>query len=450
MMAMLTKTAFMHYIKCPVYLWLEKRMPDLLPKYTLKLERIFATGREVDLLSRKLFSGGVEIAGYNKEGWENTKTVMKKNGKILFQPTAVTNTLTCRADILVKAARGNAWDLNEVKSATSVKPEYSHDLGFQKICFENAGIAIGRANFIHVNNKYVRHGDIEVEKLFVPEDITEKVEAKRPDTEAKIKNALEILKRDSPPVEQCRNPKTCEYLKYYFDFIGQKRKAPDIEEIIDAAGIAEKLSALHYPLYFLDYETWGAAIPPFDGTRPYQNIPFQYSLLVQKSPSSGLEHKEFLMREFENPVPALLAQLRHDIGSVGTVIAWNASFETGCNKEMARMEPSHADFLESMNRRMFDPMLIFKFKNRLYVKNEFEKSASLKKVLPALCPELAYDDLAIQEGETASANWPVLTGSEISEREREELASNMLAYCKRDTEAMAGILEKVKKDIDFK
>ncbi len=441
----------MHYIECPVYLWLSKYRPNLLPEDTPDLMRRFATGREVDILSRKLFPGGVEIEGYNREGWKNTKKAMATEAKILFQPTATTDILTCRADILTKSAKGGKWDINEVKSATTVKPEYVYDLGFQKTCFENAGIKIGRASLIHINNKYIRHGDIEIEKLFLSEDITEKVEEKLSETKEEIEKALEILKREkfsgSPPIKDCTNPKTCEYLNYYLESISQKRELPIVEEIIDAAGIKEKLAELKYPLYFLDYETWNSAIPPFDGTRPYQNIPFQYSLLIKESPSSDMVHKEFLMRKFENPVPALLPQLKKDIGPKGSVLAWNSSFEGGCNEEMARMEPASADFLKSINERLFDPMLIFKFKNQLYVKNEFGKSASLKAVLPVLCPELSYDTLVIQGGSDASASWPILTGDTISEKEKALLAENMLKYCKRDTEAMVAILDRVHKDI---
>ena len=152
-----------------------------------------------------------------------------------------------------------------------------------------------------------------------------------------------------------------------------------------------------------------------------------------------------MARVFENPATALLAQLKRDIGANGSIVAWNASFEKGCNEEMARMEPECADFLKAINDRFFDLMLIFKFKRQIYVKSEFQKSASLKKVLPVICPELSYKSLAIQEGGKAAASWPVLTGGEITEKEKARLAEDMLAYCKRDTEAMVGILERLEK-----
>ena len=447
---MLTKTDFMKYVECPVYLWMLKHRPDLLPEDTLELRRILEMGREVDDFARKLFLGGAEVKGFNREGWQNTQKLMASGAEILFQPTAVADPITCRADILEKS--GASWTLNEVKAATTVKKEYPYDVAFQRMCFENAGVKVGRTNLVHINNRYIRKGEVEPKKLFISEDITDIVLEHAPEVKQLIPLAVEVVNRREAPdknmLASCPNPKTCEYLKMYLESIGQKQEMPKIEEVTDAAGINEKLAELKYPLYFLDYETYGTAIPPFDGTRPYQNTPFQYSLLVQEKRGAAPKHTEFLAREFENPVPALLAQLQRDIGNKGSVIVWSESFEKGCNDEMARMEPGFADFLKSVNDRIFDLMIIFKLKNQLYTRNAFMGSHSLKKVLPALCPELAYDDLAIQEGMTASASWPVLTSKETPETERSKLGKDMLEYCERDTEAMVCILDKLEKEIN--
>ncbi len=481
---MLTKSDFMKYVKCPVYLWLAKYRPDLLPEDTLELKRRFEMGREVDVLARRLFPGGVEAEGFNHDGWRSTKKLIDGGAKIIFQPTAVAGALTCRADILIKTRSG--WDLNEVKMTTQVKDEHYYDAAFQRLCFERAGIKISRVYLTHLNNKYIRKGEINPEKLFVSEDITDEVHAETPEVQELIGKVFTMLKRkDAPDIEllkTCPNPKKCEYVGYYCagfpglykiaskfppelllillerGAIDYKKISADIlksigykpeEEFskIDAPAIRKELECLKYPLYFFDYETYSAAIPPFDGTHPYQQVPFQYSLMVKDNPKAKVRHSEFLAREFKNPVPDLLAQLKRDIGPKGSVIAWFASFEKGCNDEMARMEPKYADFLKAMNGRIFDLMLIFKFKRQMYVKSEFQQSASLKKVLPMMCPELSYESLAIREGGTASISWPILTGGGIAEKEKKRLAEDMLAYCKRDTEAMVGILERLEKEI---
>ena len=485
---MLTKTDYKNYLECPMWLWLSKHKPELLPEETPELQRRFAMGNEVDQLAKQLFPGGFEIKGYNKEGWENTQNAIKNGAKILFQPTVIAGELTCRADILTKN-EDDSWDINEVKMATSAKKEYVFDVGFQKICFEGAGIKIRHTNIIHINNKYIRHGDIESQKLFSTDEITRETDNNLKETEEGIKQALNIIKiKDEPSLELingCNNPKRCEYLECYCKGINNiqsivkniqpkvllallnhnlldYKKMPNsvLESIdfkpekdfteIDVLAIERELKKLKYPLYFFDYETYGSAIPAFDGTRPYQQIPFQYSLHVKDTPDTRVCHTEFLHRKFENPMPELLKQLKKDIGLKGSVIVWHAPFESSRNEEMADMMPEFADFLTLLNERMFDLMLIFKFKNKMYIKSDFRKLASLKIVLPVLCPEMSYKNLAIQAGGDASASWPILTSNETSAKEKAELEKNMLAYCKRDTEAMVGILDKVCKDAKIK
>ncbi len=160
-----------------------------------------------------------------------------------------------------------------------------------------------------------------------------------------------------------------------------------------------------------------------------------------------MRHTEFLATKFENPVPELLAQLKRDIGPAGSVLVWYESFEKSRNVEMAKMMPEYADFLGDVNERIFDLYDIFKIKNEIYADSEFQGSASLKAVLPVLCPELSYESLEIQEGGTASASWPILTGDETPVAEKKQLENDMLAYCKRDTEALVGILKRLYEDI---
>jgi hypothetical protein len=475
-------------MECPVYLWLSKHRPDLIPENTLETERRFKIGREVDLFSRQLFPGGIEIEGFNREGWQNTKKQMAGSAKVLFQPTAVADQLTCRADILTRNNKVGGWDINEVKMAASVKEDHIYDVSFQRICFENADIRIGRTRLVHINREYVRHGEIEPEKLFVAEDITKEVENKLPEVKEEIKHALEVVgwrkELDAWLLASCGNPRICEFIQYYCegirgvpliasglpikhllwllnrgilkpkDFskellasIGFEPEVPFTH--IDAPAIQKELTRLRYPLYFLDYETYGhiVPIPPFDGYRPYQNMPFQYSLMVKKSPTESVKSMSFLARTFSDPVQELVERLQKDLGPKGTIIVWNESFEKGCNEDMGKVHPQYAKFLASLNKRIFDLMLIFKHNRKLYTKSEFHGSASLKNVLPVLCPELSYTSLAIQEGGEASASWPVLTKGDISKFEKDKLASDMLTYCKRDTEAMVCILEQLERDI---
>lgn len=481
---MLTKSNFNLFVDCPLRFWLKMRRPDLLPPDSESTLRLFAQGRAVDDLARLLFPGGVEVREFNKMGFAKTLAVMAGPTQVIYQPTAVAGELTCRADIFVK--NGTAWDLYEVKMNNSVKePAHYFDVGFQRICFEDAGIKINRTFLVHLNREFVRHGEIDPQELFVIEDITETVLEKLDETNKKIDEALKVAQLTEAPdprlIELCAKKK-CEFIQYYCDGIGGVPKiasqidpkvlltllkrnviAPSelsaelLESIgyvpevpfakIDAPSIRRELAKLEYPLYFFDYETHGMAIPVFDGTRPHQQVPFQYSLHIKESPTAKVEHREFLATDFKNPVPDLLSQLKRDIGPKGSVIVWFESFEKTRNEEMAKMMPEYADFLKNLNERMFDLYLIFKIKNELYANSEFQESASLKAVVPVLCPELSYKNLAIQEGGTASASWPTLVSEKTPAKEKKQLAKNMRDYCTRDTEVMVAILDHLREEV---
>lgn len=481
MRALLTKTDFTHYYECPVRLWLERKRPDAIPEDP-GLEALFAMGREVDMLARKLFPGGIEVKEFGARGWAETQRLLKKGTWAIFQPTVIAKEIMCRPDILTFNEDEAAWDIREVKMAVGENDTRIADIAFQRLCLEEAGIPVARTYLVHVNREFVRHGAIDSQAFFIQDDVTDAVAEVLPEISIGIAAAKVVLARNLTPdpelLSMCKNPASCDYAKYYCAAFPDIYKMADrlpaenlrvmlergvldakklkpavveasgyriLEPFEDKKGIREELANLRYPLYFLDYETTGGAIPAFDGYRPYQATPFQYSLFIQESPSAPLEHVEFLARKFADPVPELAAHLHKHIGPKGSVIVWNMGFEGKCNELMAEHLPDMASFLHSVNDRLFDLMLIFKYKRQLFVREEFHRSASLKQVLPVVCPELAYTDLAIQEGNTASVSWLDLTGNTMSPAEMDKLAADMLAYCKRDTEAMVVLLDRVRR-----
>lgn len=456
----LTKSDFMNYLECSCHLWLHKFHRDWLPELAASDRLRMEAGYEVDALAKQLFPGGVEVSDEKFEGAKNTRALIAEGNRILYQPTAQSGKIMCRADILVWHPKNKKWDLYEVKSSTGVKDEHIWDVAFQRLCFEKSKIPIGKTFLVHVDRNFVRQGEIDVEKFFIKSDITKEVEARTPATIKEIKKALEVFdwgaKPGSQQVKSCVNTKKCEYLGYYFQKLPAAilktldREIPDLslppEIRIGKNAIRKELDSLTYPLYFLDYETIGPAVPPFDGYRPFQQVPFQYSLDIQQKQGGKVEHHEYLASKFEDPVPGLAEHLRERIGPKGNVVAWYAHFESTCNDLIGRRLPKHAAYFRNVNKRMFDPMYLFKHRTGHYNHSGFGQSASLKKVLPILCPELAYDDLAIREGATASNSWFLLTGDALSGEEKKKLRQDMLAYCGRDTYAMVailGVLERV-------
>jgi hypothetical protein len=184
----------------------------------------------------------------------------------------------------------------------------------------------------------------------------------------------------------------------------------------------------------LDYETFPAAIPRFNGFSPYQQIPFQYSLHVLEAPGNELEHLQFLFTESSDPSRDLAESLQQNIGATGSVIVWNKSFECGINEALGSRMLLAKSFLQSVNDRVFDLMDIFK--KQYFVHKDFRGSTSIKRVLPVLAPELSYKDLEIHEGGTASQSWNKLTTSDMNEEEKRKIAENLRKYCERDTYAM--------------
>ena len=200
---------------------------------------------------------------------------------------------------------------------------------------------------------------------------------------------------------------------------------------------------LEYPLYFLDYETFSPAIPLFDGYKPYQRIVFQYSLHILESPGAKPNHFQYLSTQIEDPTAELAESLQKVVSKKGNFISWNKSFEMGCNSEMCARYRKHEEFLESVNGRMYDLMQCFR--KGYYVHRDFKGKCSIKNVLPVLVPKLSYKTLKIQEGGTASESWVKVTDPKISRAERDQLASDMLAYCRLDTLAMVEILDVLNK-----
>ena len=175
-------------------------------------------------------------------------------------------------------------------------------------------------------------------------------------------------------------------------------------------------------------------------------MPFQYSLHVLSKPQAKLQHYEFLADKYADPAHDLAKSLSKIIKSKGNVIAWNASFEMGCNEEMGKRYPKYKKFFQSVNKRMYDLMMIFR--NGYYVHKDFQGSASLKKVLPVLVPKLSYQELNISEGGTASDSWREMIEPDTSAKDKKQIYNDLLKYCELDTMAMVEILQALEKIIN--
>jgi hypothetical protein len=488
---MLTKSDYIRFTQCYKYLWLNKYHKDLLLDDVDSLnQKTFDEGYKVEQYAYELFPGGENASADDiTDAITNTQLMIKNGRKIIFQPTVSDYKLFCRADIIRYNPRTKLWDIYEVKSSTEVDDTYLLDLAFQKICFEQCKINVGKMFVVHVNNKYVRQGAIEAEKLFKKTDVTDEVTDLLKQVKLDIKKANEVLNSTEEPkvkiLNQCNKPYSCAFINHCWQHVPDnsiyeiaggladdklemllEQGVFEIKDIpddlltrkssirhhqavkhkkvfIDKTEIASEMAQIEYPIYFLDYETNNPAVPLFDGYKPYQRMVFQYSLHIKRSPKAKLEHYEYLADKLEEPSLGLVKALKKAIGPTGTVIAWNKSFEKGCNLEMGERHHEYADFLESVNERMYD--LMDTFKKGYYVHHDFKGSASIKKVLPVLVPKLSYKKLNIQEGGTASDSWLKMIDGRMNKKDAAQTYKDLLKYCELDTLAMVEILEVLRK-----
>ena len=485
----LSKTDFKEYLICPKCLWLKKKRPDDYVKgeFSAFLKKLIKDGYEVEEYFKQFFPSGVTVWSKKEKAVEETKKLIAEK-KTIFQATVETEDGTfAKIDILEFNEKKNKWKLYEVKSGSKIKTDLFHnhikDIAFQKIALEKAGLEIGKNFLVHLNGEYRRKGEIELKKFFVFNEVSSEIDEIQKETEAEISQALELLKKDDIDLSGCgclykSSGQRCDCFKFFnpqvpaysTGHIFQKKKLralieerifdpidvpedfkmTDVQATkvelqksriprIDKGSVREILSELVYPLYFLDYETFGKPVPLLDGYKTSQQLVFQYSLHVLHE-NGKLEHFEYLADKLEGATKGLVESMKANIGPVGSVLVWYESFEKGRNCELMELHPDEKEFLEDINERIFDLMKVFK---KDYFHPEFKGSASIKKVLPVLVPELSYAELDVQNGTMAIEAWGRTIFEKMDKQEIEEIRSNLLKYCELDTLAMVKILEKI-------
>ena len=439
----------MMFLKQPAWLWLKKNDPKKLPPVDDNTQALFDAGHQFEPFAESLFPEGTTL-GFSDYGEylslpQRTQDAIKSGAQILFQPRFEWENYTCISDIVCFVGDDEV-DLYEIKASTSVKPDHEFDLAFQTAVLEGTGLKVRYIYVVHVNNKYVRNGSIEADKITLIQEITEKVRSKGELTAKHMPQALAVAKQakmPDPDPALAKLGSKSEWLKVYANIAPQEPEtwSDDVAPIIHHYEIKKFLGELKYPLYFLDYETMSGLIPYFDGHRPYQQVPFQYSLHVLSSPEAELEQREYLHRENSDPSRPLIEQLLKDIGTEGTVLVWYESFEKARNSELGDMLPEYKEAMESINDRVVD--LITPFKQKWYDDPRFGGSASIKQVLPVLCPELSYKGLGIQEGGSAQRLWMEAVLDSKRSDQKDQIISDLVDYCKLDTLAMVEIYKKL-------
>ncbi len=440
-------------LQCHKQLWWkvhEPKAPELIA--ARPLQNRFDQAKDVGLLARQYVPG----AGY--------------------EASFVTDEATAVVDILEPGPV-----VIEVKATNSLKKEHIPDVAVQVYVLRQAGHQVRRAEVMHLNPE-CRFPNLD--NLFVREDVTEKVELFLPVVPGEIAAQRATLAGPLPDVpigDHCTKPNPCPFLARCWPklpehhistlYTIQRRKVEEyqalgIETIHDVPSdlelnviharqvkavttgqmvveptLAAALAAFTPPLAYLDFETVSYAVPRFAACRPWENMPVQFS--VHREAAKGkLGHAEFVPDGPADPRPALAEQLVAACAGARKVVAYYATFERECLKNLAAAVPRLAPELEAIAAGLVD--LFALVRNHIY-HPDFGGSFSIKKVLPALVPGLSYADLAISEGETASLElMRLMFDATLEGEERAKLRRSLLAYCERDTFAMVKLLERIR------
>ena len=482
----ISKSQYLKGVQCHKALWFYRHRSDLKPKITEAQQHLFDTGHEIGELAKQYFKGGVEIIAEYYEinkAIKYTEAAIRQEDEVIFEATALSpDGAFSRIDVLKKVNGSDAWDLIEVKASTGVRDYHLDDITFQRYAFANAGYEIRNSILMHINNQYVRAGELNVNKLFSLTDCTEIVQEKITEIDGNLKNLIRVVNSGAEPVidigDHCNCPFACDYIHHcwqhipeysvYDVFGGRKLEELLLNDVVEIADIPDDfetterqyidiqsfkdnqvninkeaikgfLNTLIYPLYFLDYETIFPAVPLYDNTRPYQQIPFQFSLHIQEKKGGDLKHDEFLYMEVSDPRPDFTKSLIENCGEIGSVVVYNQSFESGINDQLAVDFPEYSERINGITQRMID--LLVPFRSRWLYHPDMKGSASLKSVLPAFVPGLSYDNLAIGDGGTASLLYLSCITGNVSENERIQIFQNLKDYCYQDTLAEVKLLK---------
>jgi hypothetical protein len=472
-MPWLTKSLFTAGLQCPKRLWnevhdpLAEDLPDSLA---------FMNGRAVDRLAQTLAAGVVISRAQGMPAMIAETRRLLRNGAspVLYQPAFRAGDLAVIADVL--RISGTHATLIEVKASTSVKPEHLADVGFQTLVLRQCKLPVERVLLAHVDNRFVltRHGDYA--GLIAEQDVTNEIEEALPQIAESAAALQQVMASGARPVvpmgPQCASPYECPFIErcsrerggavdFPIEILPRGGKAvtsllaagytdltqvPDHllegevhrrvqqatvtgEPYFDAAATAG-LRKLGYPFAHLDFETIGLAVPEIIGTRPYEQVPFQWSVHVEES-ATQLRHAEFLALDNFGDFGAMAQALLAALPESGPVFAYNAPFERGVLERLAEWSPARANALRAVAARLVDLLPVTR---AAYYHRDMKGSWSIKDVLPTIDPALDYAELGeVQEGGGAQLAFLQLRSGAVGDARRTALTNALLRYCERDT-----------------
>jgi predicted RecB family nuclease len=485
----ISKSKFCAGVQCLKRLYLLVHEPELAAEPDGTADAIIEQGREVGLLARKLFPGGIEVCSTGLDQAIRTTRELVANHEVpaIFEGVFEHDGVLVRVDVLQRR-RDERWRLIEVKSTTDVKAHHLEDVAIQHRVVSRSGIDLAASCLAHVSRDYVYEGGtIDASRFFRIRNLTRQVETLQPELTVQLRSEFRVLAMSEAPNipagRHCSNPFTCEFFDHCNPPIPEDhvlrlprihastvaklvalgvQSIHDIPENYPLTGrlrracaavqmgkpwyspeIGEELRKLKYPLYFADFEAVNPALPRFVGMRPYDQIPFQWSVHVQRQPGAAPEHFEFLANDRTDPRTAFISALCDVLGDGGTIVVYSQQFESQRLSELGSWLPQFSTRITKIQRRLWDLLPIVR--NHVY-HPAFGCSYSLKSVLPALVPEMSYVGLEVADGQAAGIAWESLVRGGSDEGKRENIKKALLDYCGQDTLGMVRLVEIIRRN----
>lgn len=481
----ISKSRFLAGCQCLKRLYLQVHPPELTHIEEESGEGVISQGHQVGRLARQLFPDGVEVPAHGGLGQAiriTKELIANPEVPAIFEGAFEHKGVIVKTDILQRREKSH-WRLVEVKSTTEMKDHHVDDVAIQTYALANSGLKVASSWLAHVNREYVFDGTtLDPRQFFLFRNLTHRVRNLQPEVAIRLRTQFDVLVTTTPPEvspgPQCTRPVICEFFYHCNqapaeDHIGylprlhasaaEQLQEMGIESVNDipadfelsdiqrracsamqtgqpwfSPDLKAELDSLKYPLYFMDFETVNPAIPRFSGMHPYDHLPFQWSVHVQRDSGAAPEHFEFLACDNSDPRTAFISSLCEALREEGSIVVYNGQFESQRLWELASWLPDYLEPVRAIQRRLWDLLPVVR--NHVY-HPEFGGSFSLKSVLPALVPEMTYEGMEVPNGQAAGLAWEMMISGTIAESERQEKRKALLEYCGQDTFALVRLLE---------
>jgi predicted RecB family nuclease len=482
----LSKSRFVAGCQCLRRLYWQVYEPGLAAEPDAATEAIIEQGRDVGMLARQLFPGGVEVRSVGGLGQaiRATKQLLANpEVRAIFEGAFEHDGIIVKTDVLQRR-KENLWRLVEVKSASDLKDQYVQDVAIQSYVLSGSGLKLASVWVAHINRAYVLTGTtVDSRQLFSFRNLTERARNFQPELMLRLRSQFQVLAMPEAPEvpvgTHCINPVICEFFDHcntpmplnhvgYLPRLGasvmerlEKMGVQSIQDIPADFELSEiqrractaiqtgqpcfgpdlkrEFESLKFPLFFMDFETVNPAIPRFSGMRPYDHLPFEWSVHVQRQPGDAPEHFEFLAMDSGDPRTPFISSLCEALeDSDGSIVVYNEQFESERLWELASWRPAYTDRIRGIQRRLWDLLPVVR--NHVYHPG-FAGSFSLKTVLPALVPDMTYEGMEVRHGQAAGLVWESMIRGGCGDSERRAKRKALLDYCGQDTLALVRLLE---------